>query len=105
MRAPREHPEGDVLVGRPLQPARRADAQAVAVQHERHHHPGVPGALPAVVLPLVDPLDPRQVEALDHVEHEVDEVALREPVAHRGREQEDTIRLPGAVRLLGHVSE
>ena len=79
-----------------------ADAQAVGIQQQGDHHPGVEGGL-AAKLALIMGEDRGEVECGDGVEEEVDEVALGEPVVGRGWEEVGLVGGPIAIRL-GHAT-
>src|SRR5208337_1841733 len=63
---------------------------------QRDHHPGVERRLPPQFT-LIMSADGGQVERGDGINHEVDQIALRQPVARRGRKHIDLVRGPLAV--------
>jgi hypothetical protein len=88
-----QDPDGDVLGAASFELAGGADPQAVAVEEHAEQQLGVVGgmAVPVVAVDLVEGL---KVELVDDVQDEPGEVAVGEPVAQVGREQEGLSRSP-----------
>ena len=91
----RQHPVGDLLVGRALNLTRGRLPHAVGVEPELHHHRRVVRRLPAPIA-LVGRDDRRQIERLHHIADEQRQVAFGEPVTQSWGQQE---QLVGVVRV------
>ncbi len=94
-----QHPEWNVLVGRPRDPPRRIDAGAVGVQKQRDHHSRRVRSLASRVLGLDRDLDRAQLYLIDDVQDEVREMIFWEPLERGRREQERLSRSPRTVLL------
>ena len=89
-----DHPEAHVPPAQALHLAAGAMAVGVGVDQHRQHHGRCEGRLPGTSRPVLG-FETRQVHLLDRIEHQVDEVALGQPVQHVHRQQK---ALP-AIRL------
>jgi hypothetical protein len=90
--------EIDPLPARLGNSARGVDAAAVGIQQQRRHHDGIKRRLAA--LAAVRAGDLGEVDLLLH--HNAGEMALRNEVLHRRRQQQRLIDLPGA-KCLAHI--
>ena len=95
-----QHAEGDVLAAAPFDPAARALALAVGIEHERDHHRRLVRLPPPAVL-AVARVERREVELTDRIEHEPREVVLGQPVAEAGGHQVLLVTL-ARPEALGH---
>src|SRR4029453_2225253 len=87
-----DHREADALLAAALDPPRRALADRVGVEAERHHHLRVMGgAAPAVV--AIGAIEALEVELLDRVQDEPGEMMGGEPLAQVRRHQELLVTL------------
>ena len=77
-----EHPEGGVFPAGLLDLPGAGQPDAVGVQEQHHHHPGVVGLLPAWILLAVDGTDWLQIQLSSQIEQKKHQVVLRQPV-HR----------------------
>src|SRR5208337_1572438 len=93
--------EIDALAARLGDPARRVDAAAIGIQQQRRHHGGIKRWL--AVLAAVCAGDLRKVEIIAHqTQHKAGEMVLGHEVAHRRRQKQRLIDLPGA-ECLAHA--
>ena len=81
-----DHPEGDVFDAATLDTPAGALADRVRVDEQRHHHRRVIGSATAAIGPIASE-EHRKVELGDDIEHEPDQMILRQPVRQRGRHQ------------------
>jgi hypothetical protein len=95
-----QHPEREVLLATPLDLPRRAHADRVGVQQHAKQRLGVVGGV-AVPVGAVGTQERLQVELVDHVEDEPGQVALGQPVAQVGRQQERLVAA-AAQEVVGH---
>src|SRR5271157_94945 len=91
-----DDPAGDVHLTAAHDFPRGTCAGGVTIQKQRDHHPGVERRLPPQ-LALIMSADWGQVERGNGINHEVDQIALRQPVARRGRKHIDLVWGPLAV--------
>jgi hypothetical protein len=96
-----QDPEGDVLSAAAFDLAGGAYAQAVAVEEHAEQQLGVVGGV-AVAVVAVGAVEGGEVELVDHVEDEPGQVAVGQPVAHVGWEQEGLVAV-AAQEVVSHV--
>ena len=77
----REHPEAQILVAGPLDPAGGDGAHAVGVEQQHRHHPRVKPLLAAGILGLGRDHDRRQIQLVDQIEQEINLMVSGQPVS------------------------
>ena len=82
----RQHPEGDVLVETKSNPARGRHSDAVAVDQDLDHHPGMVGRA-APLFALIAGHDGGQIQLVDHVGDEVGQMVRGQPLLKRYRQR------------------
>src|SRR5271166_1210116 len=96
----RDHAVGDVLHARALDTSRGALSLAIGVENDRHHHRRVIRCTTPAVLAIAR-VEGREVDVLDRIDHEPREVVLRQPLAQRGRHQQQLLTITFD-EVLGH---
>jgi hypothetical protein len=96
----REHPERNVLVGRLLQLPGGADPDAVAIEQKSDHHLRRIWARSPRVFLLVLPVDRRDVQFLQDIEHQIHRMILRQPLLQGRRQEKRLIRVPVLVSMV-----
>ena len=81
-----DHPEAHIPPAQALHLAAGAMAVGVGVDQHRQHHGRCEGRLPGTSRPVLG-FETRQIHLVDRIEHQVDEVALGQPVQHVHRQQ------------------
>ena len=81
-----DHPERDVLLAAPLDPARGALPDRVGVQQQRDHHPRIVRRT-AMPVGTVIGVHRAEIDLLDRVEHKPRQMPLGQPVAQARRHQ------------------
>jgi hypothetical protein len=92
---PAQYPERQVLVAGPLGLSWRRHPDAVGVQKQHNHHPGVVGLLAAGVLLAVELENGIEIQLVDQIPQKEHQMALEQPVDRRGRRQPGLLRQPG----------
>ena len=76
--------ERNAVIGRPLELATRKNARRVAVDQQSKQHRGmIRRRAGAAIIPA----HRSKIEAVDHLDHETRQMALRQPLVDRGRKQ------------------
>jgi hypothetical protein len=83
----RDHAHLDILDAAPLDPPRRPFPKRVAVQQQRDHHRRIVRR-PAMPVIAVVPIERRQIELRDGIDHPPRQVALRQPLAQARWQQQ-----------------
>ena len=94
----RQHAEWDVLVETQGNPARGGHSDAVAVQQDLDHHPGMVGRA-APLFALITGHYGGEVQLVDHVGDEVCQMVWGQPLLKRCRQQQLLVRVLRAVGL------
>jgi hypothetical protein len=95
-----QHPEGEILVATPFDLPRGAHPGGVAIQEHAQQHLRTIGGMPVAVGP-VHLVKRREIELVDNVDDEPGEVALGQPVAQVGRQQEPLVAFR-AQKIISH---
>jgi hypothetical protein len=88
----RDHAVGDVLDTRTLDTSRGALPLRIRVEHDRDHHRRVIRCTTPAVLAIAR-VERRQIDVLDGVDHEPRQMVLRQPLAQRGRHQQQLLTI------------
>jgi hypothetical protein len=75
----RDVAKGDRVIARPFQGPAGERASGIAIEQQRHQHPRVMRLTAATGIAL---LKARQIELLDHVDHEPRQMIFRQPLLH-----------------------
>ena len=85
-----DHPERDILMTRPLDTTTRMHSLAIRVDQQRQHHRRVIRcpAHPTQPIPI---LQHRQIQRIDHPQHEPHQMIRWQPLGHVRRQQEPLV--------------
>jgi hypothetical protein len=87
-----DHARGDVLHAAPLDTSRRALADGVAVEQQRHHHRRLVRGT-ALPVQAITGIEAAQVQSLDGVDDKPRQVVVGQPLAQARRQQQCLIAI------------